>query len=595
MNSKMFALKLLFIALFSLRLAAAAETTDKNEKDQSDQSNEQTNGQDGDKEVEEKADNKDKEGSGKGKKKPTAEDVYTQMIVTEGIDPPECQRKLLISLGLEGLEKPKPTTLEMCKTLKSSCCQHADQLNIYDNWIRGAESESLSETLKEQAAVYDRVVDMSVQIHERAKTMAGLLKERKQSNCKILTSRILAFKIDNIAASVKAATKAMHDFFKESHKGFYCAVCDAANQKFIDVRGNKFVYDEKFCRLVTQNSLNFLLYFHVHFNKYLNLLTRFMTSCGDTGRYAKRSLKSAPVFASHDVAYNKLMACRKYRNKEHWMDHCGDICSAFQVTKYNDFFAPNLRKFDRFNRHMARRFLKLKQIAREKAEQAKAKKAEEASKDKDGDGEDKNKAEKAGENSQSGKKNRKLSDGAEENSDEGSGDEPEDDNEDDDQSDATEEADDKGDKGDKGDKKNDKKDKKDEKYEKRKEDKKDKKVKKVKRKVDILTTEELEDLLTQIYVFERNPPVIRSAMGSEMNIENYQSKFQEKGMNLYSYGTNTDISEGSLKNINHKEEEEDQIMAAKAIVSGLGKKEKSAMVLTLWSGLMVCLAMLLLN
>lgn len=553
MNSKYSPLKFLFLALFVLQVAKAeaaepvtAPVTAPAEPSK-DPATQQTpeNGA--------KVDTTPKTDAG------TQPIDKNQLVASEGTDQPECQRKLLVSLGLEGLRKPKEMTLEMCSKVKNSCCRHSDQLTIFDNWIKGTEHESLNDLLLDHASVYDRVVDLSGQVYERAKTIFDLVKDRKKSNCKILSKRIMAFDIVALGPKIKDATKIMHDFFKESHKGFYCAVCDADNQKFIDVRGHKFVYNEEFCRGITKNSLNFLLYYHIYFNKYLNLHIRFLNSCNNKGKYEDKTIRNAPSFVAHSVVYNKLMACRKYRNEEHWIDHCGDICNAFQVTKYNDFFAPNLKKFDRFNRFTARKLLKFKKQAEMEAIEA-AKASATTDGKNNGDA-----APKAGAATDTPAPKRRLADapanptpapaqgGAanpKANADAGATAPPA--------------------PGAPG--------------------------APAKPVVPVLTAEELETQLTEIFDFEANPPVIRSAMGTDMDVENFVSKYQEAGINLYKYGTETNISDGALKNINHEEEVDDEIIAAKAIVKATAAGlDKSDNIVRLWGGLIICLVTLLIK
>ena len=79
--------------------------------------------------------------------------------------------------------------------------------------------------------------------------------------------------------------KKMDAFFYDTYKGFYCTICDAGSHKYFNLDKNEVVFSEKFCRDIIENTLTSLLFFHVHINKYANLVSKFLLSCDKKGDY----------------------------------------------------------------------------------------------------------------------------------------------------------------------------------------------------------------------------------------------------------------------------------------------------------------------
>lgn len=276
------------------------------------------------------------------------------------VKPKSCNHILIQSIGFEGFDKPEKMALTMCPLVNFSCCTIADQLNIYANWKQGLEEDHLHDIIEKQQTVYNNLLSLSEQAYERAKLTADILKTKETSNCKVLARRVMHFQIKDIGPKLKDALINLYEFIFESHKGFYCSICDATLNSFINVNKKRFVLSEKFCRDITHNSLHVLLYFHVHFTKYLNLVTRFVTSCSVKGVYKENNNESTPKFNVSLNTFKELNSCKKYRNDETWFDACEPICRNFQVTKYSNYFAPNVKKFLKYNRFLAKQLNRLK-------------------------------------------------------------------------------------------------------------------------------------------------------------------------------------------------------------------------------------------
>ncbi len=124
-----------------------------------------------------------------------------------------------------------------------------------------------------------------------------------------------------IAPKLKDAVKNMHEFFAESYKGIYCTMCNSPNHMNFNVKGNKVVFSQKFCRDIVANTLHVLLYFDMHFLKFIDLVTRFVTSCN-----AKGVFKDEPISTDITLGASKhaslLETCKEYRNDPTWFSAC---------------------------------------------------------------------------------------------------------------------------------------------------------------------------------------------------------------------------------------------------------------------------------
>jgi len=66
---------------------------------------------------------------------------------------PKCNTKILTEFGLKGQETATEMALEMCPTVKNSCCLKEDQLTLFDLWVTGKGKEHLENKFKVQTGV----------------------------------------------------------------------------------------------------------------------------------------------------------------------------------------------------------------------------------------------------------------------------------------------------------------------------------------------------------------------------------------------------------------------------------------------------------
>ena len=274
---------------------------------------------------------------------------------------PECNQDLLISYGLDGNRYPIKMDLDMCPTVEKSCCKMSDQLTIYSNWAHGKEEENLHKRFKYHYNVYSHLMNSLIKVFPIAKMIQNKLKDKNVSNCKVLARKILHFEIKEIAPKLKEAVRTMHEFFFDSYKGMYCMLCDGFTHQYFNLKRKRVVFSERFCRDITANTLHVMLYFHLHFTKFLNLVGTFLSTCDNRGRFNdKAALSPVYIFHTSAKARDEVEKCKTFRNDPNWFKMCKELCQNFHLTKFSTFFQPHLKKYRMYAEFLATRIRHIK-------------------------------------------------------------------------------------------------------------------------------------------------------------------------------------------------------------------------------------------
>ena len=263
-----------------------------------------------------------------------------------------CFRDLLQSYSLSGYDKPIVTQISMCPSITSSCCQPVDQEVIYSNWIHGEEEKNVNERYDANAKVYDKLIEKLIRVQDFARTTRKAIVKRI-ANCKLLSERILNFEISEIHVQMRNNLNKMRDFFKDSYQGFYCSICNHENHRFFDKEQKVVFFSEKFCRDIIEKTLGPMLVFHVDMMKYLNLVTKFVTTCDTRGEYNLDAVfpKNHTFFEVQETK-EMLETCRENRNAKDWFSYCKDVCLNFQIYSFSTFFEPNIEQIRNYNDYL---------------------------------------------------------------------------------------------------------------------------------------------------------------------------------------------------------------------------------------------------
>ena len=254
-----------------------------------------------------------------------------------------CMPDLVEGYTMDGTESPKKINLEMCPLVKNSCCLRTDQAMFYKNWFFSGDRTYLIEKINDDMGIYSDLLEELVRVQDLARKVQSNLSDRLISNCKVLARRITHFNIREVTPKLKEITKNFHKFIETTYSGFYCAICDADNHRFIKPNDKQLIFSNMFCRDIITNSLHFLLYFHVHLINYLNLQIKFLSFCDGNGRFFEQPIDE--LLYMNPPYKRLLLSCRDARNEKNWRSECLSICTKFNIVEFRDFFRPNVLQF----------------------------------------------------------------------------------------------------------------------------------------------------------------------------------------------------------------------------------------------------------
>lgn len=270
-----------------------------------------------------------------------------RLVETKPVTSTQCNYELITSFGFRGLVNPSTYQMPSCPDIKRSCCRVSDQLVMIDNWEINYERIELEERLDSNRAIYEEVLTVAQDVEVRAEYMMSRLKNRMFSNCRVLATKVAEYKIKKVADKLREDFEAMDAFVANSYKGLYCAMCDADQQANFRVAEGKVNLSRKFCRQMTAKFFPFLLYFHVHMIKYMNLLMRFLTYCDGKGKFSNVAIDPDLLMKIDRKFKGVLEGCRDYRNRPEWFEKCQPICMDWNMLRFPALLLPQREKYQR--------------------------------------------------------------------------------------------------------------------------------------------------------------------------------------------------------------------------------------------------------
>ena len=261
-----------------------------------------------------------------------------------------CNIDLLNNYGLRGMATAQEIPLKMCPDVQYSCCNESDQMEIYYNWLGSGAKEFIATYYDDLQDSYSDLFDNLQDVHNFAKRIVRLLEDKPVSNCKILAQVLDKFKVSEVSESVNKNLQKMETFFVESYQGFYCALCNQDNHKYISATTLTITLSTKFARDVITNTLPTLLFFYDDMNTYLNTISRFLESCDFKGTYKYiNDISPQNRFTPNKAIVRALNECSINRNKPQWLTSCAIVSQNFSLTKINEFFEPKRKEFLVYN------------------------------------------------------------------------------------------------------------------------------------------------------------------------------------------------------------------------------------------------------
>ena len=99
-----------------------------------------------------------------------------------------------------------------------------------------------------------------------------------------------------------------------------------------------------------EHSLPTLLFFHVHINKYANLVSKFLLSCDVKGNFSyDMKIPKDVIFIDDDLVKKNLVDCRTERNTHNWFVYCKNVCTNFKINTFYSYFESDLDKIEKYS------------------------------------------------------------------------------------------------------------------------------------------------------------------------------------------------------------------------------------------------------
>lgn len=157
--------------------------------------------------------------------------------------------------------------------------------------------------------VYKESLKVISGINDHAMFILKLFKLKRMKNCKVLARKIKSYKIRKIIKTLLIDLKKYKKFFQVSYKGFYCSICDARVQRFVDMNDKSLIFSKSFCRKMLKDSFHVLKYFGNNFAELINLLMAFATSCDYKGTYRELDFPDTLRFEENPKLEAELNKC----------------------------------------------------------------------------------------------------------------------------------------------------------------------------------------------------------------------------------------------------------------------------------------------
>ena len=264
-----------------------------------------------------------------------------------------CNRDILQTYSLTGLDIPAIDKIEMCPSITRTCCLKQDQQILFTNFVHGGEYQGVVDFYGKVVGTYYGLMEKLVEVQDFAKMVKGNI-VKKIANCKLLAERILNYEVSQVKEQVRQNLAKLQEFFQTTYSGFYCTICNFDNHKYFDSASQTVFFSEKFCRDIVENTLHTLLLFHVDIVKHANLVTKFVASCDFTGTYNLDAIPpSNYTFSVVNDNMQNLQACRDNRNKREWFSYCKDICTNFNLVTFAEYFQPNLKLIASYTNYLS--------------------------------------------------------------------------------------------------------------------------------------------------------------------------------------------------------------------------------------------------
>lgn len=162
-----------------------------------------------------------------------------------------------------------------------------------------------------------------------------IVNQRKAQYCYDILDKMLNFDNRRFSLFIKNVKSGLSTIMK--YKGsFYCSLCDAHQQKFIDVTMNQVVFQTKYCQSTLRGNSGVLKFLHIVFIEYADMLLQYI-SCYETD-----SQVYAFPFQNFLAKYKRriplIKKCFENLEEPNFMEYCWFLCKTYEVFNISTFF-----------------------------------------------------------------------------------------------------------------------------------------------------------------------------------------------------------------------------------------------------------------
>ena len=257
-------------------------------------------------------------------------------------DPNLCLEGLAESYGLVSTGRVSEQMLTTCPSSNRTCCAFESQkLMIIQMQYDSKNIEKRFES--QDKIIFELLNEIQLDMRYIERFKKRQLRKRI-SSCGAIATKLSFHDIDRVKANLKEHREQMKQWAIRSHKGVYCAVCNPDAQKHISLDRQIMKVSYQFCRGVVFNTIQPMMYLHYELKRFLNLMLKFLTNCDQHGSYRHIS---PPDFLELEYSNweKTIRECWDNRNDPNWAVHCHDYCNKYDITKFQEFFEPNLDRF----------------------------------------------------------------------------------------------------------------------------------------------------------------------------------------------------------------------------------------------------------
>lgn len=250
-----------------------------------------------------------------------------------------CKRNILESYRLYGNNYPESKTFLTCPVITQNCCIRYDEQLIFSFYNKEVKLKN---------------IDYYKKIHSTLKNLNEYLSDFNFSN---LDESIKKSNSENIEKTgiLKAyhklldrsiyesylkmmdeAPKAL-DYLKMTKEGFYCAICDYSNHRFINLYKKEIYFSDGFCRNILDNVLVYSFYMYAIIIPFLSDLVKFYNIFGSL--FNREVTANIDYFNRNKRITKQVVLCINQQDKKKFIKSCSQLCENFRINQ-------NVRAFD---------------------------------------------------------------------------------------------------------------------------------------------------------------------------------------------------------------------------------------------------------